>query len=139
MLVRDAIVSVHLATISALFPQYFISFLALLLPFDCISTCLPHSDIPDSTEYNQLKEELDKMDEQRARYMKNEDYDGIRSMYTQDAMYFSDKIRPGIGIEGEIHVFFCYRIIHEPMIIKNKCIHRFKLLHKNVKDSATSS
>ena len=81
----------------------FCSFFVTILLYH-LSKCPPHPDIPDSPENNQLTEELDKMNEQRARYMKDEDYDGIRSMYTKDAMYYSDKMRPGIGIEGRIHV-----------------------------------
>ena len=53
--------------------------------------------------------------------MKDEDYDGIRSMYNEDAMYYSDKMRPGIGIEGKIHVllFALLKITQEPIIITN--------------------
>ena len=51
------------------------------------------------------------MNEQRGRFMSDGNYDGIRSMYTEDAMYFADKMVPGMGLEGRINVsIFTYCI-----------------------------
>ena len=65
MFIIDAGVSVHTVIMLTTLCKLCNFFVTVLLYH--LSKCPPHPDIPDSPENNQLAEELDKMNEQRAR------------------------------------------------------------------------